>query len=360
MSLPPTSTRDAAFDIVKGLSILEVVAHHALGFSLSRFAIRGSAEWWGLFILQKVLHFAVPVFLMISALLLVRSLAKLETPNWSQFYLRRVARTVWPYILWSAFYIWFRYAFLPDRPPVAENWAVYLLWGKAEYHLYFFSVLIQVSILLPLLLSIIRWRQQPFRRFVVLAFVAQIVVFYANFLVAFLNDSHTGFLPYPASSVLWYLPPVLMGAYLGVRWNDWEQMWSRSKWTFGALALVGVLAYVSMEIWLAGGGAAESRLFNLALVTYATSMSFLMLGFAKWVATWDRTSRIIASIGNRSLGVFVIHPAVIVFLTATSFIKVFNYTPLPYLWLWGLTVMISWALVELMYVARLGRVVFGR
>lgn len=83
--------RDLAFDIVKGVSILEVVAHQTLGISLRLFAEKGTAEWWGLFAFYKTLHFAVPAFLMMSALLLARSLAKQGKPNWTRFYIRRAS-----------------------------------------------------------------------------------------------------------------------------------------------------------------------------------------------------------------------------------------------------------------------------
>ncbi|MCX6382492.1 MAG: acyltransferase family protein, partial [Armatimonadetes bacterium] len=107
-----TRVRDATFDIVKGISILEVMLHHLLSFSASRFSRVGSSVWWAMMMAHKVLHFAVPTFLLLSALLLAKSLRRTEQPDWKRFFKRRAERSLLPYLLWTTIYLGFRLRFV--------------------------------------------------------------------------------------------------------------------------------------------------------------------------------------------------------------------------------------------------------
>jgi surface polysaccharide O-acyltransferase-like enzyme len=354
------SKRDSAFDIVKGLSILEVIAHHVLSLSLRRFSEPETAEWWGLYILKEILHFAVPTFLMISALLLARSIVSQGKANWSRFYLRRLTRTVWPYLLWSAIYLWFRFAFMPEREhPNWNNIALYVFWGKAFYHLYFFTVLVQVSILFPIILGFVKKFDGSLAKWILIAFFIQLLIYYSNYAVAVLTDSTEGYLPFPASTLLWYVPPILLGAYIGVYWFDWESTWRRYKLTFALMAILGLFAYLWLEIRHVYSLPIEKRMHALSLTAYATSVSFLLIGFSRRIAN-IRMGAVVAGIGNRSLGMFVVHPAIIYLVIESPLAKLFNHTPLPYLWLWLVTVVITWIIVEVAYKLWIGKLLFGR
>ena len=107
--------REATFNILKGICIIGVMLHHLLSFSAREFAVKGAPEWWAFLVTNRLLHFAVPVFLMVSAVLLTRSLTAEARPNWKRFYLRRAQQTLWPYLLWSLLYLLFR-AYVISRP----------------------------------------------------------------------------------------------------------------------------------------------------------------------------------------------------------------------------------------------------
>ena len=102
--------RRTPFDVLKGIGILEVIAHHALGQAGRKYAVEGSAEWWTLRLVNRTLHFAIPLFLLVSATLLTQSLIK--RPDWRRFVGRRAIRTFWPYLLWSAIFLFFRWKVL--------------------------------------------------------------------------------------------------------------------------------------------------------------------------------------------------------------------------------------------------------
>lgn len=185
------------------------------------------------------------------------------------------------------------------------------------------------------------------------------IVFYSNFAVAYVNDSETGYLPFPASTFFWYLPPIIFGAVIGLRWSDWSDTWKKWRWWFVGIAIAGLAYYLFMEIHMEAGGT-ESRLYNLSLIAYATGIGLLLLGLSRTAAGWRKIGTTIAAFGNRSLGIFVIHPVVLLFATQSQFSKLFNFTPLPYLWLWLIAVLVSWVMVEIAYVLRLGHFLFWR
>lgn len=95
--------RRTPFDVLKGIGILEVIAHHALGQAGRKYALEGSTEWWTLRLVNRTLHFAIPLFLLVSAALLTQSLIK--RPDWRRFVGRRTLRTFWPYLLWSVIFL---------------------------------------------------------------------------------------------------------------------------------------------------------------------------------------------------------------------------------------------------------------
>jgi surface polysaccharide O-acyltransferase-like enzyme len=68
-------------EVFRGLAILEVVFHHASGRFLGMLDRDGLA-WLALAVLNRTLHYAVPAFLMMTALVLMTALLR-------QFRIRR-------------------------------------------------------------------------------------------------------------------------------------------------------------------------------------------------------------------------------------------------------------------------------
>jgi hypothetical protein len=186
----PAARADAwrSFQVLKGIGIVEVLLHHLFGFSAREFTVAQTPQWWVLMVANRLLHFAVPTFLLVSALVLTRGIVlQPTTPDWKRFYSRRTLKTVWPYVLWSGLYVCFR-LFILARPqdvhptPVAlppallgggeivlpallatgESWQRIVLNGKAYFHLYFLAILTQFSLVFPLLFVALRRMRLPF------------------------------------------------------------------------------------------------------------------------------------------------------------------------------------------------------
>ncbi|MEW5883587.1 MAG: acyltransferase [Armatimonadota bacterium] len=348
-----TVRRDLTFDILKGIAILEVVTHHVLGMAARRYVEEGTAGWLLVVMLNRVLHFAVPTFLLVSALLLARSLSKHDEPNWWLFLKRRVLRTGYPYLVWTALYL------------AVRGWDTdlgltqTLIWGKAWYHLYFLAILLEVSLLFPLLFLLLRAWRPDFTRLLVAAAAVQGFVYVFNY--------YTRILPYPGSSALFYLFPVFVGAWLGMNWQQWPQVWGKWKFRILQAMAVSLALYLLAEVLLLSsvpvGRQPYFTLFRLhpaLLLLYSTAAALFLLRVAQDMAEHSSLRAMFAQIGDRSLAIFLVHPAVVFLVQGPRVTAFLNNLPLTTLWALLLVFSVSWAIVEGLERMRLSRLLFAR
>ncbi len=288
-------------DYFRGLAILEVVLHHSSGAARD-YAEAGSSTLIFLNILNRVLHFAVPGFIFLSAAVLTRSL--LAKPNFGRYFWRRVVRGAWPYLLWTTLYLVWS-AWLGDRPWSdllrAEKWQLWLSYGKGNYHLYFLLVALQSYVLLPFLLPLARKRLR-ISAALALGLGAQVGIYWFN--KFYLH------LPYPASSVLWYLAPVILGAAVGARWSEFQDWWLRRRSRVLLLTAAALAIHLPMALAFLDGAQINPWLYSASNWAYTTPMALVVLGagYSLWRRGWGRW---VGVLGSLSLQIYLIHPAVL-------------------------------------------------
>jgi peptidoglycan/LPS O-acetylase OafA/YrhL len=371
------SPRDTAFDILKGIGILEVILHHVLGYSARKYAVVGTTDWWAMTVANRILHFAVPLFLMTSALLLARSLASKPKPDWKRFYRRRAERTLWPYLVWSLIYITFRIGLLrsdADLSPtlvslpllgnvtlpalLAEGaaWRSNLLWGKAYYHLYFMVVLLQFSLLFPLFYCSLRRVRLRFGGILLVSALLQLLAFSLHAQVFYPVFGFTT----PASSVLWYLPPVLIGVWLGVNWNQWFQVWNTWRWPLFGITFAGFGVYMTLSVRQVLSHPISSLSFNIAYAAYAAGVSLLLLAASQYLVRGSRVGRGLGRIGDWSLPLFLAHPLVLFFLGGPRISSIFQALPASACWVFVALFVLTWSFTAFTGRLHLDRLLFGR
>ena len=164
------SERLLELDVLRGASVIGVILIHIIGGSF-HFWQQGSAIWTIFIILDQLFRVSVPLFVFISGYNLYSRYA--HKFNLAEFLIKRVARLVPWYIIWSL--IIFLYINLTVLPGYVNypTWKLIFL-GKVDYHLYFVSMIFQLYLLFPLLL----WAYKKFRKnFVILLFVAQTILY---------------------------------------------------------------------------------------------------------------------------------------------------------------------------------------
>jgi peptidoglycan/LPS O-acetylase OafA/YrhL len=362
--------RREVFDVLKGIGILEVVIHHSLSHGARKFADPNSLEWWALRVTNRVLHFAIPLFLLVSAVLLTQSLRR--EPDWPRFVKRRVQRTLWPYLLWSVGYLLFRLFFLrvgSDTETITRAYPLLgeltgprifvdiptlvsdLLWGKAYYHLYFLLVLLQMAALLPLFIAVVGRTRWSFGQAGWFAAGMQLGVF--------LLQSHVLRAPYPASLALWYVPSLTIGVWIGAHWEAWAEVWRRNRAWIAVLACLGAAIYLPTAIALQAGREVDSLLFNAGFSAYAFGVSLLLFGFAPSFAL-HRAIRWVAPLGRMSLAIFLIHPAILHLLSGPRITGVLNRLPLSVAWSTGLVLLLSYVAGRAIKSMRADHFLFGQ
>ncbi|MBB6018162.1 acyltransferase [Deinococcus radiopugnans] len=342
-----------AIDLFRGITILEVVAHHTSGLAL-RYAVPDTLSFMLLQLINRTLHFAVPAFVFLSAVVLTRSLLKNFRPG--RYFWRRLTRGAWPYLLWSALYMGW-YVWTGQRPASTltdpDKWLFYLQYGKASYHLYFLLVALEVYLVIPLLLPLAR-RRPPIVLALLLGAALQLGIYLLNRSVLRV--------PYPASTVLWYMLPITVGMAVGARLDDFPAWWRKYRLVLIAAAATAYALYLPQALAYVRGEPLNPMVYSGLSWAYTTLMALTVLGVAYSLQRLSRRWRVgLGTIGMFSLQIYLIHPAILQTLerlhSPGGDPLVFALTTLGY---FLLALLLPAMLALLLVDTRLSKFIFGR
>ncbi|WP_244187476.1 hypothetical protein [Thermus tenuipuniceus] len=105
--------------------------------------------------------------------------------------------------------------------------------------LYFLAVALQLTLLLPLFLPLLRRRPHGLV-FLLLGVGLTLLVYFLN--------RHYRFLPYPGSFVLWYTPAIVLGLYLASRLELLPRL--LRFWPLALLAAGGAWGDICLWPWM--------------------------------------------------------------------------------------------------------------
>lgn len=313
-ALPATVSgeRLPAVDVFRGMAIVSVVAHHLTGLALRHSEV-GSALHTGLAVVNRTLHFVVPAFVFMTALVLTRSAIRRFEPG--KYYWARVRTALLPYLLWTVLYVLFRVASGQDDAAALsdpQRWQVWVQYGKGYFHLYFLLIVLQFYLVLPLLLPL--WRRRwPFLAVLLGAFTLQLLVYELN---------HAGVLNFrfPGTMALWYIPALTLGVYFGANAGLFEALWARWRVWMVAAALLALAWYLPISLARLGGAPVSSLAYSAANWTYTAAAVLALFGAAQVLAplrTWWRPG--LVYLGTVSLQIYLLHPAILWFLERLGF-----------------------------------------
>jgi len=339
-------------DAAKGIGILAVMALHSSGRSSRTLLTQNSAEWWIDVGFNRLMAFAVPMFLCVSAFLWAFGAA--SKPGIAAGTIRRLSTILYPYLIWTALYLLWQ-AFVEGTPiaNMSSGKALYndLVWGKGYFHLYFLSVLLQAAILFPLML----WMA---RRTGFLACCAGSIIIQA---LVFVAQSKLHFLPFPGSSVLWYVTSLLPAAWLGAHWPVSPPSLRKLLMVSLTLGLPSTAAYLWLEVLDVDG----LRRFGV-LLNPVQQLFVFSAGLA--VISWLALRKPVASkgwswlcwIGASSLPFYLLHPMVMRFLSGPRITQVLQRIPIGPLWSYGALLAGTFVAVWVLNKIRAEKLLFGR
>lgn len=148
----------AELDYWRGLAFLGVALQHVIGiFAHDPLITKNLTLALGVGLLFNLVKFAVPAFVLVSGLVLVRKYIK--GLNTHQFYQKRFRELLIPYLLWSLIYQLY-YTSGTGHPQInLLAWIYQSLTGTAAYHLWYVVLIIQFYLAFPLATPFFRWLQ---------------------------------------------------------------------------------------------------------------------------------------------------------------------------------------------------------
>lgn len=158
------SERISELDILRAIAIFAVILIHSI--SSGFYAVSWSSNTFKIYlILDQFCRFSVPLFVGLSGYTLTLRY-KDNLLNIGEFFRRRVLRLIPWYLFWSAvIFLYIRFSVFGSTAQHFPFWKVIFL-GKADYHLYFVPMIIQLYVLFPFLIFLVKkygkWLLVPF------------------------------------------------------------------------------------------------------------------------------------------------------------------------------------------------------
>jgi len=154
--MPPSKTEN--IDWISNLRIIAlyaVIILHCTSVLLMGYSKVPMAEWWAADLLNAIVRFAVPVFVMITGALLLHREYEI-----SSFLKKRLSRVVIPFLFWSLVYVgysWYNEEISFGADAVANiRQVLHLLLHGASYHLWYVYMLIGLYFFIPVIGKFVR------------------------------------------------------------------------------------------------------------------------------------------------------------------------------------------------------------
>ncbi len=315
--------RIVEIDHLRAIAIVTVLFVHVSSGFVSR-GTPGLGVLYADMFMDTLAHYAIPLFTLVSGFSL--ALGYYAPLDLRTFYRRRAARTLPPFLVFSVLYsvgrLW--------RGDVSLQRAILdLFTGRAEYHLYFFVVIIPLYLIYPLLVRLHQRTKGRTQR--VLAGLALLqIVWWALSLVVGNLDTLTvagytlsgGMLGLVQFFVKRAFVMYLFYFYLGICCaRDWETLkprllaWRKAWWRPALLGIV-IVALISYLFAVRFDFVRLPQLLAFALQSVAelliyTSAIYLLFLLANLLTSkasfWSALS---LQISRLSMGIYLVHVAV--------------------------------------------------
>ncbi|WP_245719633.1 acyltransferase [Paenibacillus tianmuensis] len=296
-------------DIVRAIAILAVVLIHSTADPTVELP-PGSGPHAVYLTLNKLSSFAVPVFILISGLVLFyRYQDDFGGKQALQFYLKRVKQVLYPYLVWSLFYyLYNQWIFVGQNLHWKTREFLGLLkWGEASYHLYFMIIIIQFYLLFPLLM----WLCRTFPCF------RSGLIWIGLFIQTGFYAYHIWVKPIghmPALAIN-YFSMFTLGGWIGLHYEAFAA-WIRKHfvWVLPLTAVLGFgfMGLSQMEVRLKVDLAHPwNHVLYYAYAAFA-AMSFIRLG-QLLLERAKAAARVLMTLGAASFGIYLAHPALMTY-----------------------------------------------
>lgn len=299
-------------DIVRALAILAVVLIHGTSSATVEPA-EGSTSQILFYILNVGSSFAVPLFIMLSGIVLFYSYdGRWNARTALTFYRKRAVSLVIPYLIWAFFY--YAYNQWINTHQFKMDWPQFfgkLGWAEWSYHSYFMLVIFQLYVLFPLFMTLAD-RTSWFRKWIIPCGLLIQEGFYVY--RHYFSDG----VPHSDRVAPTYMAYFFIGGAIGLYYPAVRAWVEKHKLLTALCWLVGGSAYVSLFLLSRYKHIyAENTWYEALWIVYVTAAALFFMQVGRGLLQrLPRLSKPLLSIGACSFGIYLIHPAI---LTAYSF-----------------------------------------
>ncbi|GAC67477.1 acyltransferase [Gordonia soli] len=273
-----------------------------------------------------LLHFTRNTFFALTGFVLMYQNFDKQDFRAVAFWRRRIKLVIFPYLIWSAIYwvvedMW-AHGRLTDVPTSLGEFAHLVSWGLSGFQMYFLFVMLQVYLLFPLVLWLVRTTLGHHGLLLGGSLLLQVGITLA---ITHWQP------PAPISDYWWhnyatfvpYQFVILYGAVAAVHRRALANfLRGKAWWLVGALVVTGGLAVGTylLRVWVGGQRPIDaSTAFQTTLLPFiAVAIASLYAAASYWAERWrdftPRFARAVSYASNRSFGVFLIHVLVLFFL----------------------------------------------
>lgn len=304
-------TKLLELDIVRALAILAVVLIHGTS-SATVEPTEGSASQIMFYILNVGSSFAVPLFIMLSGIVLFYSYeGRWNAKTAMVFYRKRAVSLVIPYFIWALFYFVFNHYINTGK--LELDWSVFvskLGWAEWSYHSYFMLIIFQMYLLFPLFMTLVD-RTSWFRKWMIPCGLLIQEGFYVY------RHWFSEGIPNTDRIAPTYMAYFLIGGAIGLYYPAVKRWVENHKLLTAAAWLVAGVSYVSLFLFSRYKHMyAENTWYEVLWILYVTAAALFFMQAGRYLLQrLPRLSKPLVSIGVCSFGIYLIHPA---FLTLVS------------------------------------------
>lgn len=301
------SARLGSLDISRGWAILAVIFIHVTGHFLTalhpvKSHTPPSAVWYTFAILNQDSQWAVPCFLLLSAFVNALSLGRGN--DLQRYARRRVQSALLPYLVWSAVYIVVDTLMAHRHFPSPLHIVKLLLTGTAHFHLYFFVLVIEMYMLLPLLMPLFR-KRPPFWAIALGAIALQSVIYVLNRYVLLHRFQTT---------ITWDTLPLILGLWLWSQGTRWNEVLRRGVWASAGVTLIAGAIYTPLAIkTMLPNAHLNTAVYQFGEWGFTAGMAFFVVAVCSLLKSSPLT-KMLGYFGAESLAIYVMHPLAIGFL----------------------------------------------
>jgi surface polysaccharide O-acyltransferase-like enzyme len=309
-------------DFLRAFAVLAVIMIHTAA-KFKEINSLNSLVFVNIFI-DVVSHFAVPVFFLISGIVL--SYNYYETINYKSYYIKRFLSIIPQFLFFSSFYLVFSVV-MGHKDPSFLKAIDLILSGESSYHLWFFILLIQFYMIYPLLIKlyIVCLTKHKLSLFIIMPFILQILFYFLSvFLPSPYNKNISNLIDYYIHNVfISHIFYFVLGIHFG---RNIESMKNyiyniNIKILCFLLILSNISIYVIKIKGMEFGGSFEIKtLFLLPIkiiepLQYILSFILLWKISSKLIERSNLVIRLLKDIGRFSFGIYLVHVFFIIVLT---------------------------------------------